>query len=153
MNQMSRLANNIKDTIILHTKHQKLIASLDKDIQLYKIELEQVKEANAEMANIEKQHQYMNGELHKEVSKLKKENEYLKKENEVIREGNDYLGVYSQDLINELKKLNDDMTETIKVAEPLVKKNNRNIMFMTSIQGLIRYNTRLNAIFNKLKKN
>jgi len=150
---MSRLANNIKDTIILHTKHQKLIASLDKDIQLYKIELEQVKEANAEMANIEKQHQYMNGELHKEVSKLKKENEYLKKENEVIREGNDYLGVYSQDLINELKKLNDDMTETIKVAEPLVKKNNRNIMFMTSIQGLIRYNTRLNAIFNKLKKN
>ena len=150
---MSRLANNIKDTITLHTKHQKLIASLDKDIQLYKIELEQVKKANAEMANIEKQHKYMNGELHKEVSKLKKENEYLKKENEVIREGNDYLGVYSQDLINEVKKLNDDMTETIKVAEPLVKKNNRNIMFMTSIQGLIRYNTRLNGIFTKLKKN
>jgi uncharacterized protein (DUF885 family) len=153
MSQMSRLANNIKDTITLNTKHHKLIASLDKDIQLYKIELEQVKKANAEMANIEKQHKYMNGELHKEVSKLKKENEYLKKENEVIREGNDYLGVYSQELIDEVKKLNDDMTETIKVAEPLVKKNNRNIMFMTSIQGLIRYNTRLNAIFNKLKKN
>ena len=80
-------------------------------------------------------------------------NDFGKKENEIIREGNDYLGVYSQELIDEVKKLNDDMTETIKVAEPLVKKNNRNIMFMTSIQGLIRYNTRLNGIFTKLKKN
>ena len=150
---MSQMKNKIQEKIILDKDHQKLIASLDKDIQLYQIELEQLKKANAEMANIEKQHKYMNGELHKEVAKLKKENEYLKKENDIIREGNDYLGVYSQELIDEVKKLNDDMTETIKVAEPLVKKNNRNIMFMTSIQGLIRYNTRLNAIFNKLKKN
>ena len=83
---MSRLANNIKDTIILHTKHQKLIASLDKDIQLYKIELEQVKKANAEMANIEKQHKYMNGELHKEVDKLKKEIFEVKKDNAIFKE-------------------------------------------------------------------
>ena len=94
----------------------------------------------------------MNGELHKEVAKLKKENEYLKKENEVIREGNDDLGVYSKELIDEVKKLNEAMTETIKVAEPLVKTNNKNIMFMTSIQGLIRYYTRLNIIDKKLKK-
>ena len=86
MSQLSKLANNLKDTIILHTKHQKLIASLDKDIQLYKIELEQVKKANAEMANIEKQHQYMNGELHKEVSNLKKIIEDLKKENTIFKE-------------------------------------------------------------------
>ena len=88
--------------------------------------------------------------LHEEVSKLKKEIEQLKKENQIIREGNDYLGIYSTKLIDEVKKLNDDMTETIKVAEPLVKKNNRNIMFMTSIQGLIRYNTRLNEIYKKI---
>ena len=59
----------------------------------------------------------------------------------------------TKELIDEVKKLNDDMTETIKVAEPLVKKNNKNIMFMTSIQGLIRFNTRLNEIYKKLKKN
>ena len=146
MSRMSRLANNLKDKIILNRQHQNIIAALNQKI-------EKLEKDNAEMANIEKQHKYMNGELHKEVAKLKKENDYLKKENDIIREGNDYLGVYSQDLIDEVKKLNDDMTETIKVAEPLVKKNNRNIMFMTSIQGLIRYNTRLNAIFNKLKKN
>jgi phosphoenolpyruvate carboxylase len=136
----------IKEKIILDKEQQKIITELDKTI-------DRLEKDNKEMANIEKQHKYMNGELHKEVSKLTKENEYLKKENQIIREGNDYLGIYSQDLINEVKKLNDDMTETIKVAEPLVKKNNRNIMFMTSIQGLIRYNTRLNAIFTKLKKN
>tara|TARA_R100001224_G_C3986033_1_gene137590 strand:- start:152 stop:574 length:423 start_codon:yes stop_codon:yes gene_type:complete len=136
----------IKEKIILDKEQQKIISELDKTI-------DRLEKDNKEMANIEKQHKYMNGELHKEVSKLKKENEYLKKENEVIREGNDYLGIYSQDLINEVKKLNDDMTETIKLAEPLVKKNNRNIMFMTSIQGLIRYNTRLNGIFKKLNKN
>ena len=47
--------------------------------------------------NIEKQHKYMNGMLHKEVDKLKKENEYLKKENEIIREGNERLGIYRKD--------------------------------------------------------
>ena len=136
----------IKEKIILDKEQQKIIAELDKTI-------DRLEKDNKEMANIEKQHQYMNGELHKEVDKLKKENEQLKKDNQIIREGNDYLGIYSTKLIDEVKKLNDDMTETIKVAEPLVKKNNRNIMFMTSIQGLIRYNTRLNEIYKKLKKN
>nr|BAR15048.1 hypothetical protein [uncultured Mediterranean phage uvMED] len=143
---MSQMKNKIQEKIILDKEQQKIIAELDKTI-------DRLEKQNKEMANIEKQHKYMNGELHKEVSKLKKENEYLKKENQIIREGNDYLGIYSQDLINEVKELNDHMTETIRVAEPLVKKNNRNIMFMTSIQGLIRYNTRLNAIYKKLKKN
>jgi len=144
--QQKLMKLKIKEKIILDKEQQKIITELDKTI-------DRLEKDNKEMANIEKQHKYMNGELHKEVSKLKKENEYLKKENQIIREGNDYLGIYSQDLINEVKKLNDDMTETIKVAEPLVKKNNRNIMFMTSIQGLIRYNTRLNEIYKKLKKN
>ena len=144
--QQKLMKIKIKEKIILDKEQQKIISELDKTI-------DRLEKDNKEMANIEKQHKYMNGELHKEVSKLKKENEYLKKENQIIREGNDYLGIYSQDLINEVKKLNDDMTETIKLAEPLVKKNNRNIMFMTSIQGLIRYNTRLNGIFKKLNKN
>ena len=55
------------------------------------------------MANIEKQHQYMNGELHKEVSKLKKENEYLKKENTIIREGNEHLKIYRDKLVDVLE--------------------------------------------------
>ena len=136
----------VKEKIILDKEHQKIINTLHKKI-------EDLEKDNKEMTNVEKQHKYMNGELYNEIDKLKKENEQLKKENQIIREGNDYLGIYSTKLIDEVKKLNDDMTETIKVAEPLVKKNNRNIMFMTSIQGLIRYNTRLNEIYKKLKKN
>ena len=136
----------VQEKIILDKEHQKIINTLHKKIEL-------LEKDNKEMANVEKQHKYMNGELYKEIDKLKKENEQLKKENQIIREGNDYLGIYSVNLIDQIKKLNDDMTETVKLAEPLVKKNNRNIMFMTSIQGLIRYNTRLNAIYKKLKKN
>ena len=136
----------VKEKIILDKEHQKIINTLNTKI-------EHLEKDNKEMANVEKQHKYMNGELYKEIDKLKKENEQLKKENQIIREGNDYLGIYSTKLIDEVKKLNDDMTETIKVAEPLVKRNNKNIMFMTSIQGLIRFNTRLNEIYKKLKKN
>ena len=103
--------------------------------------------------NIEKQHKLMNGKLYKEIDKLKQENTQLKKENEVIREGNDYLGIYSDDLINEVKTLSDDMTGAVETGSTLVKKNNRNILFMTSIQGLIRYTQRITAIYKKIKKN
>ena len=140
------LKKTIKEKIILDREHQKIVTELDGTIDRLEKELQEIK-------NIDKNHQRINGLLRKDVDKLTKENEQLKKENQIIREGNDYLGIYSTKLIDEVKKLNDDMTETIKVAEPLVKKNNRNIMFMTSIQGLIRYNTRLNEIYKKLKKN
>ena len=140
------LKKTIKEKIILDREHQKIVTELDGTIDRLEKELHEIK-------NIDKNHQRINGLLRKDVDKLTKENEQLKKENQIIREGNDYLGIYSTQLIDEVKKLNDDMTETIKVAEPLVKKNNRNIMFMTSIQGLIRYNTRLNEIYKKLKKN
>ena len=106
-----------------------------------------------ECQNIEKQHKLMNGKLYKEIDKLKQENTQLKKENEVIREGNDYLGIYSDDLINEVKTLSDDMTGAVETGSTLVKKNNRNILFMTSIQGLIRYTQRITAIYKKIKKN
>ena len=76
---MSRLANNLKDKIILNTKHQNIIAALNQKI-------ENLEKENAEMANIEKQHKYMNGELHKEVSKLNKDKEELKKENAIFKE-------------------------------------------------------------------
>ena len=140
------LKKTISEKIILDREHQKIVTELDGTIDRLEKELHEIK-------NIDKNHQRINGLLRKDVDKLTKENEQLKKENQIIREGNDYLGIYSTKLIDEVKKLNDDMTETIKVAEPLVKKNNRNIMFMTSIQGLIRYNTRLNEIYKKLKKN
>ena len=140
------LKKTIKEKIILDREHQKIVTELDGTIDRLEKELHEVK-------NIDKNHQRINGLLRKDVEKYTKENEQLKKENQIIREGNDYLGIYSTKLIDEVKKLNDDMTETIKVAEPLVKKNNKNIMFMTSIQGLIRFNTRLNEIYKKLKKN
>ncbi|QPZ53401.1 hypothetical protein HTVC028P_gp19 [Pelagibacter phage HTVC028P] len=140
------LKKTISEKIILDREHQKIVTELDGTIDRLEKELQEVK-------NIDKNHQRINGLLRKDVEKYTKENEQLKKENQIIREGNDYLGIYSTKLIDEVKKLNDDMTETIKVAEPLVKKNNKNIMFMTSIQGLIRFNTRLNEIYKKLKKN
>ena len=136
----------IKEKIILDKEQQKIITELDKTIDKLETELKEVK-------NIEKNHQRINGLLRKDVKKYTKENEQLKKENQIIREGNDYLGIYSVNLIDQIKKLNDDMTETVKTAEPLVRKNNRNIMFMTSIQGLIRFNKRLDEIYKKLKKN
>ena len=136
----------IKEKIILDKEQQKIITELDKTIDKLETELKEVK-------NIEKNHQRINGLLRKDVEKYTKENEQLKKENQIIREGNDYLGIYSVNLIDQIKKLNDDMTETVKTAEPLVRKNNRNIMFMTSIQGLIRFNKRLDEIYKKLKKN
>ena len=140
------LKKTISEKIILDREHQKIVTELDGTIDRLEKELQEAR-------NINKNHQRINGLLRKDVDKLTKENEQLKKENQIIREGNDYLGIYSTKLIDEVKKLNDDMTETIKVAEPLVKKNNKNIMFMTSIQGLIRFNTRLNEIYKKLKKN
>ena len=140
------LKKTISEKIILDREHQKIVTELDGTIDRLEKELQEVK-------NIDKNHQRINGLLRKDVEKYTKENEQLKKENQIIREGNYYLGIYSTKLIDEVKKLNDDMTETIKVAEPLVKKNNKNIMFMTSIQGLIRFNTRLNEIYKKLKKN
>jgi hypothetical protein len=136
----------VKEKIILDKEHQKIINTLHTKI-------EDLEKDNKEMTNVEKQHKYMNGELYKEVDKLKKENEQLKKENQIIREGNDYLGIYSVQLIDEVKKLSDDMTDAVRVGSVLVKKNNKNIMFMTSIQGLIRYTQRITAIYNKIKKN
>ena len=76
---MSRLANNLKDKIILNRQHQNIIAALNQKI-------ENLEKDNAEMANIEKQHKYMNGELHKEVAKLNKEIFEVKKDNAIFKE-------------------------------------------------------------------
>ena len=86
----------LQEKVILDKEHQNIIAALNQKI-------EHLEKDNKEMANIEKQHQYMNGELHKEVSKLKKENEYLKKENVIIREGNEHLKIYRTNLIDVLE--------------------------------------------------
>jgi len=84
MMQIKKLQENqmklkIKDKIILDKKHQNIIAALTQKIE--KLETD-----NKEMANIEKQHKYMNGELHKEIAKLNKKIEELKKENTIFKE-------------------------------------------------------------------
>tara|TARA_R110000737_G_scaffold307613_2_gene315506 strand:- start:270 stop:503 length:234 start_codon:yes stop_codon:yes gene_type:complete len=77
---MSKLANNLKDTIILHTKHQNIIAALNQKIEKSEKELLEIK-------NLEAQHQKMNGLLSEEVKKLTAENKLLKEENRIIRKG------------------------------------------------------------------
>ena len=69
----------IAEKIILDRKHQHIIAALDQKI-------DHLEKDNKEMANIEKQHKYMNGELHKEVASLNKKIEDLKKENTIFKE-------------------------------------------------------------------
>ena len=140
------LKKTIKEKIILDREHQKIVTELDGTIDRLEKELQEVK-------NIDKNHQRINGLLRKDLDKYTKENEQLKKENQIIREGNDYLGIYSVQLIDEVKKLSDDMTGAVEAGSTLVKKNNRNILFMTSIQGLIRYTQRITAIYKKIKKN
>lgn len=69
----------IAEKIILDRKHQHIIAALNQKI-------EKLEKDNKEIANIEKQHQYMNGEMHKEITKLNKKIEELKKENTIFKE-------------------------------------------------------------------
>ena len=76
---MSKLANNLKDTIILHTKHQNIIAALNQKIEKSEKELLEIK-------NLEIQHKKMNGLLHEEIAKLNKEIFQLKKDNAIFKE-------------------------------------------------------------------
>lgn len=69
----------IAEKIMLDRKHQHIIAALNQKI-------EKLEKDNKEIANIEKQHQYMNGEMHKEITKLNKKIEELKKENTIFKE-------------------------------------------------------------------
>ena len=140
------LKHKIKEQVILDRSHQHVIAALNQKVEHLEKELKETK-------NIDKNHQRINGLLHQELDKYKEENKNLKKENEIIREGNDYIGVFSQDLINKFRKLSDDMTSNIKTATPLVKKYNHNILFMKSVQALIRFNTELEQILKKFTKN
>ena len=140
------LKKTIKEKIILDREHQKIVTELDGTIDRLDKELQEAR-------NINKNHQRINGLLRQDVDKLTKENEMLKKENEVIREGNDYIGVFQQDLKNRFKKLSDDMTANVKAAVPVVKKYNHNVLFMKSVQALIRFNTELEDILKKFTKN
>ena len=140
------LKKTIKDKVILDREHQKIVTELDGTIDRLEKELEEVK-------NIDKNHQRINGLLRKDLDKLKKENETLKKENEIIREGNDYIGVFQQDLKDKFQKLSNDMTANVKAAIPVVKKYSHNILFMKSVQGLIRFNKELEDILKKFTKN
>ncbi len=138
---MSQMKNKIQEKIILDKEHQKLIASLDKDIQLYKIEIDQLKKAKFEMANIEKQHKYMNGELHKEVDKLKKENEYLKKENVIIREGNEHLKIYRDKLVDvlEISLTHEPKRDGYKIELNELTEKGPKSLFKVSCNGIPTY--------------
>ena len=76
---MSKLANNLKDTINLHTEHQSLIRSLDATVA------HNLKEI-AELKNLEKQNQNMNGRLNETIKAKDKEIFQLKKDNEIFKE-------------------------------------------------------------------
>ena len=140
------LKTKIKEKVILDKEHQKIISSLHNNIEKLEKEV-------SELKNLESHHKNMNGKLHEVINKLNKENEQLKKENQIIREGNDYLGVFSKDLLDKFKKLSDDMTANIKVATPVAKLHNKNVLFMKSVQSLIRFNQTLETILKSLVKN
>jgi hypothetical protein len=140
------LKTKIKEKVILDKEHQKIISSLHNNIEKLEKEL-------FELKNLESHHKNINGKQHEVIDKLNKDNEQLKKENQVIREGNDYLGVFSKDLINKFKKLSDDMTANIKEATPVAKLHNKNVLFMKSVQALIRFNTELEQILKNFTKN
>ena len=69
----------LEEKVILDKEHQKIIGTLY-------LKIEKLENDNAEMANIEKQHKYMYGELHKEVAKLNAEIFSIKKENAMFKE-------------------------------------------------------------------
>ena len=129
------------------------IEYLENQNKLLKGKLKQAASKIKRIDTLEKHHLKNNGDLRVENRKLEKQIEILKKENEVIQDGNDYLGIYSGDLINEIKKLSDDMTGAVEAGSVLVNKNKKNIMFMTSLKGLIRYTQRVTAIYKKIRKN
>jgi len=129
------------------------IEYLENQNKLLKGKLKQAASKIKRINTLEKHHLKNNGDLRVHITKLEKEIETLKKENEVIQDGNDYLGIYSGDLINEIKKLSDDMTGAVEAGSVLIKKNKKNIMFMTSLKGLIRYTQRVTAIYKKIRKN
>ena len=76
---MSKLANNLKDKVALDTEHQALIRSLDATVANNLKEIDELK-------NLEKQHQYMNGQLHEKITAKDKEIFQLKKDNEIFKE-------------------------------------------------------------------
>ena len=129
------------------------IEYLENQNKLLKEKLKQAASKIKRINTLEKHHLKNNGDLRVHITKLEKQIDTLKKENEVIQDGNDYLGIYSGDLINEIKKLSEDMTGAVEAGSVLIKKNKKNIMFMTSLKGLIRYTQRVTAIYKKIRKN
>ena len=65
--------------IIIDKEHQKIIGTLY-------LKIEKLENDNAEMANIEKQHKYLNGELHKEIGNLKAKIKELTNQNTIFKQ-------------------------------------------------------------------
>jgi hypothetical protein len=77
--QTKAIKNKIKEKIVLDKTNQNIIAALNAKIEKLETELSEIK-------NIEKQHAYMNGLMHKEIDKYKEEIFTLKKENSIFKE-------------------------------------------------------------------
>jgi len=77
--QTEAIKNKIKEKIVLDKTNQNIIAALNAKIEKLETELSEIK-------NIEKQHAYMNGLMHKEIDNYKKEIFTLKKENSIFKE-------------------------------------------------------------------
>ena len=108
-------------------------------------QIRKLKAENKRLKEIDKEHQKLNGKLHLEIEKLKKDNTLL-------QEGNEAMGLYrDENVAEDMKKLIVDMTTSCKLATTLIRKNPRNIMFSSSIKALVKFISRFDEIYKKVK--
>ena len=69
----------LEEKVILDKEHMKIIGNLY-------LKIEKLEKDNAEMSNIEKQHKYLNGQLHKEITKLKQEIKGITTQNSIFKQ-------------------------------------------------------------------
>jgi len=69
----------LEEKVILDKEHMKIIGNLY-------LKIEKLEKDNTEMSNIEKQHKHMNGELHKEIAKLKQEIKGITTQNSIFKQ-------------------------------------------------------------------
>jgi len=69
----------LEEKVILDKEHMKIIGNLY-------LKIEKLEKDNVEMSNIEKQHKYMNGELHKEIDSLKQKIKEITNQNTIFKQ-------------------------------------------------------------------
>ena len=90
--------------------------------------------------------------LTKSNKQLQSEVNQLKKDLTIIKEGNSALELYRDENISgKLKKLIEDMTASLKLAPPLIRKYPRTVLFASSIKGMIKFTARVDEIYKSIK--